>query len=120
MTNQYGLDADYFKLKLRLVVRNINSYTPAELARELGRLASTADKSALLEDINIFKQLRELPTEVMVIAEQASSDCLDARLNAKYDTPESYEARPSEKYQPLPTRAALNALLDYLGNPYAK
>lgn len=40
--NDFGLDARYFHEKLRLILRDINSYTPTEMARALGRLAITA------------------------------------------------------------------------------
>lgn len=40
--NRYGLDTDYFKQKLLLIVRDIENYKPSELSRELSRLANTA------------------------------------------------------------------------------
>ena len=43
MTNEYGLDADYFRKKLKLVVAGIYNYTPQELATALTRLAITAN-----------------------------------------------------------------------------
>ena len=49
MVNEYGLDVDYFKKKLRLVVRDAYRYTPAEMARELARLGVTADKKIINE-----------------------------------------------------------------------
>lgn len=49
MQNSYGLDVDYFKEKLQLVVRDIKNYAPNELARELARLSTTADASVILE-----------------------------------------------------------------------
>jgi len=36
------LDYEYFKKKLKLVIRDIKSYTPEELNTELLRLAETA------------------------------------------------------------------------------
>lgn len=39
----------YFKGKLNLVIRDIELYTKEELARELARLAKTADESVFLE-----------------------------------------------------------------------
>lgn len=43
MTNEYGLNVDYFKKKLELVLRDIHSYTPAEMYRELKRLSEATD-----------------------------------------------------------------------------
>lgn len=48
-TNQYGLDADYFRRKLERVLRDVNSYRPDEMARELARMARTADEAVLRE-----------------------------------------------------------------------
>lgn len=47
--NRYGVDAPYFHGKLSLVLRDLADYMPDELARELGRLAKTADAETLLE-----------------------------------------------------------------------
>lgn len=52
--NEYGLDAEYFAEKLKLILRDISRYTPAEMARELARMSVTADESVLGEDE--FKQ----------------------------------------------------------------
>ncbi len=42
MDNNYGLDSRYFKEKLSLIVRDAGNYTPAEMYRELTRLAEVA------------------------------------------------------------------------------
>lgn len=47
--NDFGLDARYFHEKLRLILRDINSYTPTEMARALGRLAVTANPETMRE-----------------------------------------------------------------------
>jgi len=49
-TNRHGLDQSYFTDKLALIQRDIDNYTPAELARELARLAVTADHQAAITD----------------------------------------------------------------------
>lgn len=49
MTNQYGLDADYFQKWMRRVLRGLDNYIPEELARELARMAVTANPSVLNE-----------------------------------------------------------------------
>lgn len=49
MVNEYGLDVEYFKKKLRLVVRDAYRYTPKEMARELARLSVTANKEVIKE-----------------------------------------------------------------------
>ena len=50
MTNEYGLDVSYFKGKLKLIVRDLDRYTPAELFRELSQLSLTA---ASQDDMNV-------------------------------------------------------------------
>jgi len=45
-TNKHGLDNHYFATKLHCVYRDLEKYTPKELARELVRLAYTADEDA--------------------------------------------------------------------------
>lgn len=42
MTNEYGLDVNYFKEKLKLILRDVGNYTPDEMYRELTRLADVA------------------------------------------------------------------------------
>ena len=42
MKNQYGLDADYFKKNLKILLRDVNNYTPGEMRRSLLRLADVA------------------------------------------------------------------------------
>jgi len=49
MTNRYGLDVNYFKGKLELILRDIKKYTPDELSRSLLRLSVTADDNVLQE-----------------------------------------------------------------------
>lgn len=38
MTNKYGLDVNYFKGKLELILRDIDHYTPQELSREFEKM----------------------------------------------------------------------------------
>lgn len=47
--NDFGLDARYFHEKLRLILRDIGSYTPTEMARALGRMAVTASAETMRE-----------------------------------------------------------------------
>lgn len=49
-TNRYGLDTPYLVRWLNRVVPALENYTPAEFAREFGRMAAAADKEALLAD----------------------------------------------------------------------
>ena len=49
MVNEYGLNVEYFKKKLRLVIRDAYRYTPDEMARELARLSVTANKKVIKE-----------------------------------------------------------------------
>lgn len=56
MTNEYGLDVDYFRKKLGLVVRDAYRYTPDEMARELLRLSHSASPEVVIEPE--FQRLR--------------------------------------------------------------
>ena len=47
MINKYGLDTRYFKEKLKLIVRDIQHYSPDELERSLKRLADVAHEQHL-------------------------------------------------------------------------
>lgn len=47
--NQFGTDCHYFNEKLSQVIRDLPNYTPTELARQLARLARSADESVLQE-----------------------------------------------------------------------
>ena len=49
MTNRYGLDADYHRGKLEIILRDIQFYTPEELSRSLLRLAVVARPIVLTE-----------------------------------------------------------------------
>ena len=46
MTNEYGLDHDYFRKKLKCVVRDSKQYTPDEMLNELSRLMMVAAHQA--------------------------------------------------------------------------
>lgn len=48
-TNAYGLDVDYCRRKLERVLRDLDRYTPDELARECARLSRTVDDRVLQE-----------------------------------------------------------------------
>lgn len=48
--NQYGLDTPYFVRWLNRVIKKMDYYRPDDFARELGRMAAAADKTALLQD----------------------------------------------------------------------
>ena len=53
MRNQFGLDADYFKGKLRRTLDDIDHYTPGEMARTLVRLARTADEAVAIAEMAV-------------------------------------------------------------------
>ena len=46
--NKCGLDTDCFEWELSLLSLDIKKYTPKDFARELVRLAHTADKDACI------------------------------------------------------------------------
>ena len=52
MNNRYGLDTHYFKKKLKLILRDVEMYTPDEMFTELTRLAGVAgrDKDSKSEE----------------------------------------------------------------------
>ena len=59
MTNEYGLDVNYFKGKLKLVLRDIDRYTPTELFRELSQLSLTsADQADMNVQVKILNDHR--------------------------------------------------------------
>ncbi|MBJ2286766.1 MULTISPECIES: hypothetical protein [Pseudomonas] len=47
--NRFGLDMDYFKRRLNRLIRDLADFPPDEAARELARMARTADHSVLAE-----------------------------------------------------------------------
>jgi len=49
MKNQYGLDVSYFESKLSMILRDLNQYTPSEMAREMARLSVVANPAVLNE-----------------------------------------------------------------------
>ena len=49
MTNEYGLDVSYHRKKLELILRDLDIYTPDELARELLRLSDASDPAVVIE-----------------------------------------------------------------------
>lgn len=51
MTNEYGLDVAYFQKKLKQILSVIHYYTPEELARELTRIALTANDCVAAEEM---------------------------------------------------------------------
>lgn len=48
--NAHGLNAGHYRSRLTNMVSILSTYTPAELARELSRLARSADPRVLQED----------------------------------------------------------------------
>jgi len=49
MANEYGLDHDYFRKKLKLVVRDSKMYAPDEMFHELSKLVVVAAHQANLD-----------------------------------------------------------------------
>ena len=59
MANEFGLDVNYFKSKLKLIVRDLDRYTPAELFRELSGLSLTAaDQGDMNVEVKILNNHR--------------------------------------------------------------
>lgn len=61
--NEYGLDVNYLKGKLKIFLRDIDRYTPDEAARVLARLAVVADESIFSEPefISLNSQTKSQP-----------------------------------------------------------
>lgn len=55
MKNEYGLDISYTRGKLDLVLRDLDRYTPSELARELGRICGDKRVDQLESAIAVYK-----------------------------------------------------------------
>lgn len=49
MTNEYGLDVNYFKRYFKLMVRDVANYTPDEMARSLARMSVVANSEVIKE-----------------------------------------------------------------------
>lgn len=47
MTNQYGLDVDYMRRNLNIILRSLSNAKPDEFARSMMRLAVVADERVL-------------------------------------------------------------------------
>lgn len=60
-TNQYGLDTNYMRSKLNMLVRDADNYKPDEMARALARLVLIADADVLQEP-EFFAAPRPVPT----------------------------------------------------------
>ena len=54
-TNKYGLDNEYFRKKLKCVIRDINNYTPDEMFNELSRMMMVAANQA---EINVVINIK--------------------------------------------------------------
>jgi hypothetical protein len=72
--NGHGLDTAYFMRCFARVLPALDQYTPAEFARELGRMAATADRSALVADI-LTEQVRTSVQDNVVQALGDAYDC---------------------------------------------
>lgn len=70
--NEYGLDTPYFARWLNRVIPSLDRYTPAEFAREFGRMAAAADKAAMIDDQ--FKQASEPVDERAAFEAWAKND----------------------------------------------
>jgi len=56
-----NLDKDYFNKKLAIILRDIDLYTPEELAFELARVACTSNRlTAFLEVNRIYNTSEEI------------------------------------------------------------
>jgi hypothetical protein len=60
MANEYGLDHDYFRKKLKLVVRDSKMYTPDEMFNELSKLVVVAAHQANLDVLITTKPLKDV------------------------------------------------------------
>lgn len=49
MTNQWGLDVQYFERLIKRELSDIRNQTPSDLARVFARMSRTADKDVMFE-----------------------------------------------------------------------
>ena len=58
MTNEYGLDVDYFERLIKRELSDIRSQTPNDLARVFARMSKTADESVIFfeDEFNTLKE----------------------------------------------------------------
>ena len=59
MTNEYGLDASYFKCHLQLIVDRVDRYTPSEMQRALTCLATVAEQQKSYKDPEAEKRVMQ-------------------------------------------------------------
>jgi hypothetical protein len=50
MINKYGLDTDYIKTNIAILLRDADRYKPDEMARALLRLSIVADSKVISEE----------------------------------------------------------------------
>lgn len=74
MTNNHGLDVDYFSRKMERMLNGAASYTRSEWARECARMARVADEAVLQED-EFVGDLRKNAERYMVLR-QADVDTI--------------------------------------------
>lgn len=63
MKNRYGVDVGYFEKWIKRSLSDLSNYKPDELARELARMARTADSEVLKEDEFNGASIREVRFE---------------------------------------------------------
>lgn len=83
--NEYGLDVNYFKEKLSLILRDIGCYNPEEMHRELLRLASVVEPSQAQQTDNKWISLRNddysyLKGNELIYAYRHGQGIFEARL----------------------------------------
>ncbi len=49
MNNEFGLDVDYFKKNLSVILRNTDRYMPSEMARVMLRLCKVANHQSKID-----------------------------------------------------------------------
>lgn len=50
-TNRYGVDCHYMRNKMAILMRDMDNYTPAELKRELDRMAGVLSEGVINESV---------------------------------------------------------------------
>ena len=83
MNNRYGLDVEYFRGKLTLVLQSLDNYTPAELAQELQRYVEVAKDSVNTHNKIKFSQYKAM-TEVGELVDAETRKVMEDHQQARY------------------------------------
>ena len=70
MSNRYGVDGEYFKKELEVVIRSMDSYTPSELLRVF---------NGLMGAVRPIDSCAKCEKQSLVIFDDESNECLSCQ-----------------------------------------